>query len=385
MTTKDETDNLILGGIKTLLDVSPLYGNIVMNLTREMNLLAPHPLALKWQNHRWYLVINPARLTENFSTYNQIAAALAHEALHVIWEHPVRYAVTHQAKSIVDLGTDVAINQYLPKELGELPTAVTLQMLFDVYGEWFAPYQDSQTYIDLISRFEDDVPAHGDVDGHGDWASVGDESDEAKSALEQVIRQANEDAQKSARGHLASAVIQQISAVVVPKKNWRQIFKTGVSQVPNQKQPSRARFNRRQAYRMDLFGEISTYENEILVFVDNSASISDKLVGKFLANVMQITQQFDAKVRVFSFDTAVEAIKNINHWQRRAGGGTAFQSIFDYLDKQKTPRETTTVIILTDGDGETSPIMSQYRRVYWILPEHQQLSLPNQIGKVLTL
>ncbi|VTU57144.1 hypothetical protein [Lactobacillus mucosae LM1] [Leuconostoc pseudomesenteroides] len=136
---------------------------------------------------------------------------------------------------------------------------------------------------------------------------------------------------------------------------------------------------------MDLFGEISTYENEILVFVDNSASISDRLVGKFLANVMQITQQFDAKVRVFSFDTAVEVIKNINHWQRRAGGGTAFQSIFDYLDKQKTPRETTTVIILTDGDGETSPIMSQYRRVYWILPEEQQLSLPNQIGKVLTL
>ena len=66
MITQDETDNLILGVIKTLLDVSPLYGNIVMNLTREMNLLAPHPLALKWQNHRWYLVINPARLTENF-------------------------------------------------------------------------------------------------------------------------------------------------------------------------------------------------------------------------------------------------------------------------------------------------------------------------------
>lgn len=43
------------------------------------------------------------------------------------------------------------------------------------------------------------------------------------------------------------------------------------------------------------------------------------------------------------------------------------------------------MIILTDGDGETSPIMSQYRRVYWILPEEQQLSLPNQIGKVLTL
>jgi len=48
MIPQDETDNLILGGIKTLLDVSPLYGNIVMNLTREMNLLAPHPLALKW-------------------------------------------------------------------------------------------------------------------------------------------------------------------------------------------------------------------------------------------------------------------------------------------------------------------------------------------------
>jgi len=42
----NEKDNLIVDGIKTLLDESPLYGNIVMNLAREKDLNLDHALAL---------------------------------------------------------------------------------------------------------------------------------------------------------------------------------------------------------------------------------------------------------------------------------------------------------------------------------------------------
>lgn len=108
-------NNLIVDGIKTLLDVSPLYGNIVMNLARDDDEKALTALQLRWQAHRWFLIVNPTRFNRQFSNHNQVALALAHEALHIVWAHPTRYAFDRkQRRQLVNLGTDIAVNQYLP-------------------------------------------------------------------------------------------------------------------------------------------------------------------------------------------------------------------------------------------------------------------------------
>nr|WP_257229677.1 hypothetical protein [Leuconostoc sp. DB-1] len=156
---KSENDNLIIDGIKTLLDVSPLYGNIVMNLVREVNPQAANPLALKWQGHNWYLLVNPNLLTARFTSHNQVAAALAHEALHVIWQHPTRYAKEREHNQMVDIGTDLAVNQYLPRDLGELPGAISFQTINELYHINLPHNQDSSTYISLLSEVDQKI--HG--------------------------------------------------------------------------------------------------------------------------------------------------------------------------------------------------------------------------------
>ncbi|WP_294974454.1 VWA-like domain-containing protein [uncultured Leuconostoc sp.] len=382
----NEKDKLIVDGIKTLLDESPLYGNIVMNLAREKDRNLDHALALKWHNHRWFLVINPDILTYLFTNHNQIALALAHEALHVIWQHPLRYAKKQQ-DSLIDLGTDLAVNQYLPDQLGDLPGALTLQTIFEMYGKMLPANEDSEVYISRLSEFVDQIPSHGNnkLDSHSDWSSAEDALDEAKAALDMVLKKATEDAKRSGRGQLSPIVRQHIDEVIAPKRNWRALIRTGLSQQPNKRRESRARFNRRQAYRLDLAGEISVFNTQLVVFIDNSASISDQQVGMMLANVLELTKQFDASVRVFSFDTQVYEIKKIKEWVRHTGGGTTFQSIFNALSDKKFNPKQTIVVILTDGDGEKNELQTSFKQVYWLLPKDKKLSISQPFGKVVVV
>jgi len=382
----NEKDKLIVDGIKTLLDESPLYGNIVMNLAREKDLNLDHALALKWHNHRWFLVINPDILTHLFTNHNQIALALAHEALHVIWQHPLRYAKKQQ-DSLIDLGTDLAVNQYLPDQLGDLPGALTLQTIFEMYGKMLPANEDSEVYISRLSEFVDQIPSHGHnkLDSHSDWSSAEGALDEAKAALDMVLKKATEDAKRSGRGQLSPIVRQHIDEVIAPKRNWRAVIRTGLSQQPNKRRESRARFNRRQAYRLDLAGEISVFNTQLVVFIDNSASISDQQAGMMLANVLELTKQFDASVRVFSFDTQVYEIKKIKEWVRHTGGGTTFQSIFNALSDKKFNPKQTIVVILTDGDGEKNELQTSFKQVYWLLPKDKKLSISQPFGKVVVV
>ncbi|MGY3743050.1 vWA domain-containing protein [Leuconostoc inhae] len=382
----NEKDNLIVDGIKTLLDESPLYGNIVMNLAREKDLNLDHALALKWHNHRWFLVMNPDILTHLFTNHNQIALALAHEALHVIWQHPLRYAKKQQ-DSLIDLGTDLAVNQYLPDQLGDLPGALTLQTIFEMYGKMLPANEDSEVYISRLSEFVDQIPSHGHnkLDSHSDWSSAEGALDEAKAALDMVLKKATEDAKRSGRGQLSPIVRQHIDEVIAPKRNWRAAIRTGLSQQPNKRRESRARFNRRQAYRLDLAGEISVFNTQLVVFIDNSASISDQQAGMMLANVLELTKQFDASVHVFSFDTQVYEIKKIKEWVRHTGGGTTFQSIFNALSDKKFNPKQTIVVILTDGDGEKNELQTSFKQVYWLLPKDKKLSISQPFGKVVVV
>ncbi|WP_367301098.1 vWA domain-containing protein [Leuconostoc carnosum] len=384
----EDRDKLIVDGIKTLLDVAPLYGNVIMNLTRENNDTASNALSLKWQANQWHLVINPILLTTYFINHTQIALAFAHEALHVIWQHPIRYADERvKSPNLIDWGTDLAVNQYLPIALGMLPGAVTLQTILGLYGKMLPIEQDSAEYIALLSELTENQPARGQkpVDGHGDWASAGQGIDEATSALNFVIEKATEDTNRSGRGDIAAAVLKQIASVTVPKRHWQAILRTGISQLPTKKKASHSRFNRRQAYRLDLPGSVSEYEAQVTVFIDNSASISDHQAGVMLANARQIIQQFDVEVTFFSFDTTVHEIKNIKQWQRQAGGGTQFQSIFDTLKVRKFNPKHTVVVILTDGDGEETVLSTKFRQVYWLLLSDHKLSILEPFGKIMTL
>ncbi len=382
-----KTDNQrLVNGVKILLDTAPLYGNIVMNLNRRADSTLKQPVGLLWQKHQWYLTFNAQLLEERLPKDDEIALLLAHVALHVIWQHPIRYQ-QRTAKKLVKLGTDLAVNQYLPKDMGILPGAVTLQTIFNLTGKLLAAHQDSAQYIEWLAALtnQDALPDGDQNDNHDSWQSATGHIAEATTALNEVVRQAVEDTPQSGRGNIDSEIVRQIEKVQTRKRHWQAILKAKLSQIPHRKRESWTRFNRRQPYRMDLPGQVSAQSAKIVVFIDNSASISDQLAGAFLSQIQQIAQQFDTNIDYFMFDTQVHPIHHIHDWQRHAGGGTTFQSIFNLLSERRYKPSQTLVVILTDGEGEKATVNTKFKQVYWIMPTGAHLSLVDPVGHIITL
>ena len=168
--------------------------------------------------------------------------------------------------------------------------------------------------------------------------------------------------------------------------NWRQLLVRLLGRIPSGKQDTRARFNRRQPLRMELPGQIDRLNADIYAFVDNSGSMSDQEIAGVLTELQYLTVQLNSQVEIIPFDarvhseqaTRLQPGKNVSY-QRTGGGGTCFQTIFDWLQKQHVSRQQATVVILTDGWGESELAVHGYRNVLWLLSTESELSVKSPV------
>ncbi|XIF20273.1 MAG: VWA domain-containing protein [Acetilactobacillus jinshanensis] len=94
---------------------------------------------------------------------------------------------------------------------------------------------------------------------------------------------------------------------------------------------------------MDLMGTVSNYIQPVKIFVDNSGSMGDNEISYLLGELGDFLKHFPVNVTVYDFDTEVHAgahYRANNYHQikftRVGGGGTRFQSIFDYCHRYFT-------------------------------------------------
>lgn len=96
--------------IISILQKQRLFGEVLLQLPRENDLQLPAMMGLRWEDNRLVLVINPEKLAHVRN--DELQSLLEHEALHLIWMHPLRYA-SYPHQDLVQIATDVAVNQYL--------------------------------------------------------------------------------------------------------------------------------------------------------------------------------------------------------------------------------------------------------------------------------
>lgn len=385
--TPVDRNNLIADGVKKLLDQAPIYGNIILKLGRVMDAYAKAPLGLRWQSGSWQLVVNPRLVRQQYATPEQMALALAHEALHMIWQHPTRYANVTQRQVVVDYGTDVAVNQYLPTGLGTLPNLVTRQSIWADYGIQLASHQDSAVYITELAQHDviRKTSGGGDEASHAGWQNIAGDLPQAQSALVTLVQQATVPVNSIGRGQLPVPVQRALAALTTPLLPWRALLNMGRHAQPDQHSPTRTRFNRRQPYRLDLLGTTPRYSPQLAVFIDQSASISDAQLQVMQAYGQQIVSSFGHGVQLYAFDSIVQPLSSAQYLTRVANGGTTFQSIFDALQRKKLTPKDTKVVIFTDGAGETTPLKTAFQDVFWVLPPDQALSIQAPFGTILPL
>ncbi|AOT55937.1 DUF2201 family putative metallopeptidase [Weissella soli] len=380
----NEIERQIQQAARQLLDDSRFYGEILLRLTRVYDDQAENAVDVRYATHQWQLVINPALFVVTYPTAENILGILTHQVLHLVWQHPIRYGhiPTDNLRRVVNLATDLAVNQYVKADFAGKVLPAKFAQRFHIQLPTFA---DSQQYYELLLPFLDDLQTSGgttnDQAMHAGWATSQQSATEAGAALENLINQAQTDAHIAGRGRLPGSGTQAIEAHGTQTLNWRRILTQQRIHQAAEYHATRARFNRRQPYRIDLPGQVLNQQVQVVVFVDQSASINATLAVRFVNEARALKRQIQGQVVLYAFDSAVYPLADLT--KRHQGGGTTYQALFDELKTAHFQWQHTQVVILTDGVGEELVDTHHFKNVTWVLPAQQVLSVSQPIGRVL--
>lgn len=395
-----------------ILQKQRLFGEVLLQLPRENDLQLPVMMRLRWEDDRLVLVINPEKLANVRN--DELQSLLEHEALHLIWMHPLRYA-SYPHQDLVQIATDVAVNQYLT----EPPQGtVTLSQLEKALRQKLMPKLDSQDYLNILEQLpaEQQEKLHQPglklnggkqkenttadkvktADTHNGWQ----ESKTSQQISNQIVRLANikrilnnswRQTPQRDRGLLPGNVRSQLQKVQKTKiVDWRQVFRHQFGLIARGQVNSHARFNRRQPLRMDLPGKVTRLDPAVDIFVDNSGSVTDQEIVQTLTTLEKMLKKTKLTANVYSFDARVTTKQKLHDgkkldFRRTGGGGTSFQCIFDYLHQHHLTKRNR-IIIITDGWGEERINNYHYQNVYWLMmTKANQLSVKEPPGRVLEM
>lgn len=370
-----------------LLHQDPLMGDILINISREMIEDGDQAISLVWHHDR--LILQGAVAQIKSLRMDELIQLLKHQALHIAWQHPVRYAASDDQER-VSLACDIAVNQYLDNA----PTGTaTLEEMSQILHLPLKSHQDSSYYLQVLRNLNakqqrrlQGAIRHGrfkDSRGmHLGWFQPGNQLVRA-GRIQRLVQQSQTRLTSQQRGLLPQSLRANLKhasnryEVPVIKAFWRLI-----EQIPHGNRVTRARFNRRQPQRLELPGHITRLVTRLMVFIDQSGSISNETVSRSIELVNRLAKRAGLELMVGVFDAKVqrepELVSRSHPMEplRYGGGGTSYQAVFDYLDQQRVNRQIP-IIIITDGWGESTINNHGYQRVLWLLTSTTPLSVTN--------
>lgn len=376
-----------------LLSQHRFYGELSTRITRRVDWELPSEVELSY-HHRPEVVVNPDRIT----SVDGVERALIHVLLHLVFRHPLRYHASAQQLP-VKLATDVVVNAAMP----QAPDGgATYESVAYDYGVKLPQNADSNQLIFLLSQQLPKTRQHQagainhpritQVDQHREWQTFAEPA--AAGQVAGILQTAWVHTPEKQRGDLPGRVQHALSVGQMPVTwDWRQLVVNGLGRPSTQREPAYNRFNRRQPRRLELPGSRPRLQCQLIVCVDESGSMTDDEVGVAMGQLMTILPRFDQPIMVVPFDAVVhvDALQELRAKTqlkplRYGGGGTRFQSVFDWLASSGYDDSNATVLMMTDGHGER--VVDQYRmtNVIWGLTTNvTELSVKRPLGRVTSL
>jgi predicted metal-dependent peptidase len=307
------------------------------------------------------LFINPEFFKDKLKNTDERVFVLAHEVLHVIFQHCPRLKMYSERGFGPDLkewspmkwnkATDYIINYTLHADgIGSLPTMALYHP--DYTGDMIAD--------ELYLKMDDEEPPQGNLDEH----MAGDESDTPSDGdIKQAIASAAQAAK--AMGNVPASMKRMIDELLEPQITWSEKLLMEITAKAGRDSSTWARPNRRRiATPPHLYfpGSTGHQAGHIAMYIDTSGSISDLEVKHFLTEIAAVVQDCTPElVHIGSCDstayppTEVEDIDDILSYKPEGGGGTYMPDIYRVLEEEVLSPDV--LVILTDGytDWDTPP------------------------------
>lgn len=216
------------------------------------------------------------------------------------------------------------------------------------------------------------------IDDHSGWGKI---KEDEKEWDKKILRAAYTSQMSKARGDLPGEIKRMVDEITNPKVDWRSALAAFL-------QPSKYDYSFSPPDRRFLneeYGEIilPDFNDEgienIVIAIDTSGSINDKVLNQFMAEVKTILSSYsnvrgylvtcDAKVQDWweiNSDTPVKI-------DIKGRGGTSFIPVFEEVKRRKIVPSA--LVYLTDGEG-IFPELPPPFPVMWVLVRNRYKNVP---------
>lgn len=331
---------------------------------------------------------------------NQKVGVIIHEILHIAFGHIAERAPANkQDAKIFNIAADLAINSIIgasrlpefclmpgraPKsddpKLAELIKSFPMMESADWYFNRLKDYADKNKNSDG-SDYEFSIGNEDGetLDSHGSWGDVPEEvKDILRNKTKELLESGVKNAQKSAKwGTIPSEIQSVLEKMLRNVLDWKAILRMFLGRTRSiERVSTMKRLNKRLPYMMPG-AKRSTIAN-VLCAIDQSGSVSDEDVQRFLAETFAASKE--GQIDIVNFDTEIDeksfqSVRNGQNfkWQRTRCGGTDFNAVQNYLNNSKNRGKYSACIIMTDG---YAPKMGAVvgTKIMWIITENGDIS-----------
>ena len=291
----------------------------------------------------------------------ELVGVLAHEVMHCALAHPVRRGDRDAGRW--NVACDLAVNPLLVAAGIVLPPA-RLMPGEGAYAGLESGKAAEEYYALLPGPRDAPAEAAGGPGPAGDPGGCGRVVDPARGdpaaarQLEADWRVAVSQARAAAagRGPLPAGLGRSVGRVLHPPADWRAVLREFVA-ASARNDYSWVRPNRRFVARgLYLPGLHSEELGDVVLAVDTSGSVDEKLLGRFAAEANAVLSAYECAVTVLYHDTDVRKVQT---WRSAdgplvldpvGGGGTSHARVFDWLDRSGL--DPACVVCLTDLETE---------------------------------
>jgi predicted metal-dependent peptidase len=296
---------------------------------------------------------------------DELTGVLAHEVMHCALAHPARRAGRDPEKW--NVACDLAVNPLLVTAGVVLPPD-RLMPGEGAYAE-LEPGKSAEEYYAQLPSPLDPSDGHGGGSGPardpGGCGAVIDPAQADPAEARQVeadwqVAVSQAQAAAAGRGPLPAGLGRTVERVLHPPADWRAVLREFVSSHARNDY-SWVRPNRRfVAQGLYLPGLHSEELGDVVLAVDTSGSIDEKLLGLFASEANAVLSAYDCSVTVLYHDTEVQKVET---WQSAdgplvlepvGGGGTSHACVFDWTEHAGL--SPACVVCLTDLETEFPPV-----------------------------
>ena len=334
--------------------------------------LVPNPyMAVPMRTGKGRIEYHPEKIEA--MPIDKVETLLRIEVLRILLAHPYGRKPYGAQQMLLSLASDLAIGGNVEdlamRELTASPSRCHLE-----------EHLSMEEYYDLIGGNADEMLARLSVSGDGKPNGEGNDALawlEAKSALweeDELMRDRVEEvigniSNGPGWGSLPGGMVARIKANMEVQLSYRRVmnlFKSSVLSV--NRRLTRMRPSRR--YGFEQMGSRYPYATCLLVAVDTSGSVDDRVLQRFLGIVNRLFKQGVERIDLVQFDAKVQGspmslLKAKSECVFTGRGGTDFQAPIDFCVEHK---EYDGLMILTDGIAPM-PDMSKMgrRKVLWAI------------------